>query len=244
MLAHIKKIGLVNTLKIYILRCLRKLGGLGGSKFKLYFQGLPFTIRVGSSDVSVVEQVFVGEEFDFLRNNNINNIIDLGANIGASAFYFKRMFPEAEIYCVEPDANNFLLLKENTKLLKNVNLICAAIMGASGKVSLKNEVSNEVSKNYEWGYQFKVDPSGIIPGYSFNDFIKLHHITSVDLLKIDVEGAEFEIFNSIKDCDFLKIKIITVEIHSDNKDRNEIVDRMDSLGWKRSVVGELTVFTR
>ncbi len=221
------------------MRFLRKLNVCSKSKIRLFVNKKPFYLRIGSSDVSVFEQIFIDEEFSFINKYSIKKIVDLGANIGVSACYFSMIFPDAEIHCVEPDRGNFEMLKINTSAIKNLRLKCGAILGETGSATL----SNKVSKNNEWGYQFKIDKKGKVACYSFPDFLKNNQIDNADLLKIDVEGAEFEIIKNISDEDLKRFKIITIEIHCKEKNNNEIVERMTKVGWKNEIIGELTVFT-
>jgi hypothetical protein len=66
-------------------------------------------------------------------------IVDLGANIGASALYFNHVWPGSEIAAVEPSPENFLLLAENTKAKPNIRAIHAGIASSDGSLSIRDE---------------------------------------------------------------------------------------------------------
>ena len=91
-----------------------------------------YKLRKNSSDYEVFKQVVIKKEYEPLINyfkvNNIhpNLIIDCGANIGLTSIQFASNFPTCKIIAIEPDRNNFELLKTNT-LNKNITSIHKAI---------------------------------------------------------------------------------------------------------------------
>ena len=91
---------------------------------------LPFAFRPGTSDEYVVNAIFKTQEYLLqLKNFQPKLILDCGGNIGCSAVYFAVKYPSAKIYCVEPQKDNFTLLKMNTKFYANVFPCQFGIMG-------------------------------------------------------------------------------------------------------------------
>jgi FkbM family methyltransferase len=163
-------------------------------------------VRPNSSDLPALRQVFFDEEYRF-NLNDPSVIIDLGANVGYATIYFKNQNPKAKIISVEPDIKNFNQLLLNTKKLKDVHCVNKAIWSDERQLYLDD------SPNLgEWGIQVtkevkkrKVQTTTIL---RLIDEFKLN---SIDVLKIDIETAEEEIF---KDSDWLKyVKILIVETH-------------------------------
>jgi hypothetical protein len=86
--------------------------GLGKLKLKGY--PCPFFFRHGASDVRVIRQIFLKEQYRELQGEkNVRRIIDCGANIGCSAVYFLSKYPDAELIAIEPDEDNCRLLRKN-----------------------------------------------------------------------------------------------------------------------------------
>ena len=119
-------------------------------------------------------------------------IIDCGANIGISTLYFTHQFPDAEVIAFEPDDTNFAMLQKNVRSWQLNNVKCC-----KQAVWIENTTLN-FSNNADMG-------SKIESGSSSNtiqvEAIRLKDILTkkVDFLKIDIEGAEFDVLLDIKD---------------------------------------------
>ena len=156
--------------------------------------------------------------------NNFGLVV-IGAHSG---IWLKSLFEEHQnqnILLVEPVPYNIALLKENTTKYKNITIETSAL---SDKNEIKKfyyvkpDAIEKLGKHWASGIgsfdkqhildhkdkRFKIENSDIeeveLQYLTFADLIKKYSIKSVDMLQIDVEGAEFEILNSI---DFQKIKI-------------------------------------
>lgn len=175
------------------------------------------------------EELFQSEMYKFKASRPNPNIIDCGANLGMSVIYFKELYPEASIIAFEADDYIFGFLEKNIKSFgyKDVQLINKAVWhcddtqsfivegGAGGRI--ENETIN--------GKYKKVQTT------SLKKFLKGRKI---DFLKIDIEGAEYEV---IKDCeDELKnIDFLFIEYHSmANKEQNlhNILEIVQNAGFK------------
>ncbi len=71
----------------------------------------PIFIRAKSSDEFTFQQIFVKLEYNFATENYPENIIDAGSNTGLAAIYFANKYPDAKIFCFEPEASNFSILE-------------------------------------------------------------------------------------------------------------------------------------
>lgn len=129
-------------------------------------------------------------------------VLDVGSYQGIYALYiYDKIQPNGKIYCFEPDPHNFITLKKNIKKykLKNVILIKKALFNKSTEIEFdlcgdgSTLFSTDKSKN-----KIKIKTISTI------DFIKKYNLTTIDFVKMDVEGAELEIIP-----DFLKNKITT-----------------------------------
>ena len=97
---------------------------------------IPLTLRLGTSDISVFQHVFVNLEYGWVFNTSPKVIVDVGGYTGLSAAFFAHAYPDATIIAVEPDAQNFELLIRNTARFPNVHALCAAVWEKSGTISL------------------------------------------------------------------------------------------------------------
>src|SRR5579864_5909313 len=77
-------------------------------------QDIPVYLRAGTSDYSILKQIFVDDEYEPLRNlDGPKCIIDCGANVGFSSLYFARLYPSAHILAIEPDEENAAVFLRN-----------------------------------------------------------------------------------------------------------------------------------
>jgi len=140
-------------------------------------------------------------------------IIDVGANVGKYSILSSKSNPNAKVFAVEPEKENFEVLEKNKKLnnCKNLKLIKVALNDKNQKVKLYKA---EINKG---GHSLKHSSNSqnfeIVDGEKFDDVFS-NKIQRIDLLKIDAEGAELEILKGAQN--FLKnkrIKNIIIELN-------------------------------
>lgn len=181
--------------------------------------GRNFSYRHSYADHGVVYQVFVGQEYNLSRLRRFGDIerfydkcpapliVDCGANIGTSAVWFSQLFPKAETVAIEPDSGNFDLLKNNTAGL-NVHAVRGAIAGKSGVLRLVDPGEGE------WGYRTMGDgiPLGEVRAYSMAELVSVMPESVPFILKIDIEGAEGDLFRDDVDL-YAQFPVIVIELH-------------------------------
>lgn len=159
-------------------------------------------------------------------------IIDLGANIGLSANYFHAHLDDYDsILCVEPSHQNLPLLQENTKSIQRININKAAIDIYAGSAHFNDS---------EFGHLSKVDIESesdyTIDVVTIDSLIKANNIKSVGLIKIDIEGKEYEIMSG--DTAWLSIvKNMVIEIH-DMDFEKELDTTMESYNFSKKRIKE------
>lgn len=133
-------------------------------------------------------------------------IIDGGANCGLAALYFACRFPDAKVLAIEPDPKNCEMCSRNTSGL-NDEIVQSAIWSSSTFLKIENP-------NVEsWSFRC-VEASGTDPhAFEARDMNAFLVGDYCDLLKLDVEGAELEIFRNPTWLD--QVSCIIVEIHSE-----------------------------
>lgn len=188
------------------------------TKIKLNFTSIiqpseikyPFKLRSGSSDINAFRQVFVYKEYSFEVYAEPKFIIDGGSNVGLAAIYFANQFPNAKIVSVEPELENFNLLRFNTKNYPNISPIQSGIWKSSTFLKVRNLGLGN------WGFIVEEIPhedNETFKAVSIGDILKQFNQNEIDILKLDVEGAEKEIFSDNYQEWLPKTRILIVELH-------------------------------
>ena len=176
----------------------RVLLGLTGSLDRRFSASIPnstknIILRLGTTDVAAFEHVFVEDEYKFWLARQPSTIIDAGANVGMSAVYFALRYPGAKIVAIEPEPTNFDVLTSNAKLFPQIIPINAALWNREGVVQIEDGGGGN------WGMRVADTniPSEIaVRSTTLASLLEQLNLDHVDLLKIDVEGAECEIFET------------------------------------------------
>jgi FkbM family methyltransferase len=169
-------------------------------------------LRPKSSDIPTFIEIFIDEEYDFKVPFTPTVIVDGGANIGLSTLYFKNKFPASRVISIEPDAKNFEMLTKNAGHFKDVTLINGALWHSKSVVSVSDKYHMG-----EWGMVTEeVDGStshDVISTVTIDEIMERHNLNHIDILKLDIETAEKELFS----CNFSnwlqKTKIVVIELH-------------------------------
>lgn len=168
------------------------------------------TIRPHTTDLWTVMETFERQIYlPLCSHPAVEVIVDLGANIGDAAVFFAQRYPRAKILAVECDEANYQLLLTNIKPYPNVIPVKAAIWGETKKLSLDaGSGENAVFVSDQEG----VSPSKAVDGVTMETLMKAQHIETIDILKVDIEGAEKNLFEH--DCSWLAtVQTIGIEFH-------------------------------
>jgi FkbM family methyltransferase len=137
-------------------------------------------------------------------------IVDLGANIGLSPLYFAMTWPEAKVVGLEPDPGNFALFRENVAGVANVEAVQA---GAASRPTTLNIVDPSAGKN---AFRTAVGEGGkvTVEGRTVGAIVEEYRAKGClpFAIKIDIEGAEAELFSG--DHDWVdEFPLIMIELH-------------------------------
>jgi FkbM family methyltransferase len=222
-----KEIGFFDKIKLKLSRRYEK--------GKVSFNGKEVVYTDAASFVSMYEEIFVKEIYHFKSAEVSPFIIDCGSNIGLSVIYFKSLFPSSSIIAFEPDKNIFQILKKNVESLSlhNIQLQENAIWKSDEELSFVSQggLSGSIADS---GQTKTVKVKGL----------RLKNLLDkkVDFLKIDIEGAEYEV---LKDCaaELKNVRNLFVEYHSvkDEVQRlDEILAVFKEAGFRYQVQEVLT----
>ncbi len=150
--------------------------------------------RRKSSDIHTLWQTFGRREIMVPINFYPRLIIDGGGNVGYTAVYFATKYPQATIISVEPDLDNYHVLQLNASDLPNIRVIHGAIWPSNAPLMIANpSVPN-------WSYRVTENSSLISgqvqapPSFTPSEIISFSNQRPI-LFKLDVEGAEKQIFS-------------------------------------------------
>lgn len=174
----------------------------------------PVYLRLRTSDVSVFRQVLVTREYDCQFSLSPRTIIDAGANIGLTSVFYANKYPEATIIAIEPESSNFQMLKKNIVPYKNVTAVQAAVWKHNGEISLVDPNSGHHGfRTVEMqGISICREDHQLVIGMTLDKIMTDFNLNRVDILKLDIEGSEKEVFeNSTAWID--KVGVVIVEFH-------------------------------
>lgn len=178
-------------------------------------------------------EIFIVEDYYFETKNKNPYILDCGGNIGMATLYFKWIYPESTIDVFEMEPSNIDLLENNIKSnnLTDVNIIKKAVSNENGTMTLfggrragtifKTLINEQVKKDYTYA-ESKI----IIDTVKLSEYIT----KPVDFLKIDIEGAESNVFVDLDSSGKMaQVEKITLEFHRFSSDENKLSTIVDVL---------------
>lgn len=176
--------------------------------------------------------VFVRREYGLMQQ--LETIVDIGANMGSFAVYAAQCCPKARIFCYEPEQRNVALLKQNINanaLEGRVTAFQYAVASSDGQRDLKLGESplNSLHIVAAENKRQKVHCTTV------KKILDTHGLEKVDLLKINCEGAEYEILEGCTRQDFDKLPNIRLEYHNlDGAKRNgkSLATFLESRGYR------------
>ena len=199
--------------------------------------------REGTTDVMVFRSIFVNKELDLPFEINPKFIIDAGAYTGLSTLYFSHKYPKAKIIAIEPEESNFETLKTNSNQFQNIKPINSALWSKESYLKIiDNRLGNWAFSVKEVGKNSEYDLSGI----TINDILNETSFNTIDILKLDIEGAEKEIFTNNHHLWLDKVQVIIIELHDRYIEgcTDAVYSAIDLDYWDEYKKGEKVIFRR
>ena len=180
------------------------------------------SLREVGSDILTFNEVLVDQVYETVLSHvpECKTMIDLGANIGLSSIFFAAHYPATRIFAVEPNPNTYRLLSLNLQKLKSEGrcvTLQAAVWGT------ERDLTPDPTKESEHYSVFAAiePPEGKpleagITGVPIRTIIDRSRFDHIDLMKVDIEGAETELFKG--DLTWLnRVGCIAIEFHGDSR---------------------------
>jgi FkbM family methyltransferase len=209
----------------------------------------PLKCRTHTSDFQVFTQVFVEREYsclDDLREAGL--IIDCGANVGYSSAYFLSRFPHSRLIAVEPDPGNFELLRQNLAPYgSSARALRAAVWSHPAELAF---VRSPYRDGREWTRQVREcrpGEGGEITAVGVERLLRESRCERISLLKVDIEGAESEVFARGYESWIDRVDALVIELHDDScfgACSTVFASAIRGRGFAVTRCGELTVCRR
>jgi FkbM family methyltransferase len=184
----------------------------------------PLKARPKTTDPFVFWQIFGDREYRCLDElKNVRLIIDCGANVGYSSAYFLTRFPTSHVIAVEPDIDNFDLLRTNLAPYGNrCRLVNSAVWSkATGLVFVESTLKTHSHSNPIEGAcgrrvrEARNDEKPAMIATDIGQLLKESGFDRISILKVDIEGAEMELFSSNYIEWLTQVDHLVIELHSD-----------------------------
>jgi len=203
-------------------------------KANLKFCGREFIFR-GKKDRGVLSHLFSdGYRIIPSASHKIEYIVDCGANIGVETLKFRYFNPNAHIIAVEADPVNFNVLRENFENDDKVVALNKGVWPVRTKLTLKRGVSAEATQ---------VEPSsehGEIEAIPISEIMSVYNLPRIDILKLDIEGAEEALFSKGIEEWIGKVNAIIFECNPDEAPNGvrRLVEALGNEEFKTYISGE------
>lgn len=180
----------------------------------------------------LMREVVLGDEYGIvnMQFNDDDVVIDIGANVGLVSIFLAKKFPNIKIYSFEAHPYNYKNFINNIEINKVKNIIPnnhAVYSIDNQEIEISMDFVNSGSSNcYEHG---NLSLSEKVKTISLDTIINENNINKIKFLKIDCEGAEFDILENSQMIQKIEIENIGVEIHGFMKKFNKDVESLKEL---------------
>ncbi|MEM6707981.1 MAG: FkbM family methyltransferase [Pseudomonadota bacterium] len=186
-----------------MVRCVRLLGMAGFRVLLLRILGVtrPLSVTVdgaevelrpATTDLDTLLQIFWTREYAGELADGPQIIVDAGANVGYAAIFLARRYPNARVIAIEPSASNFAQLVAHAKRYPAIEPIQAALWHEDGELELQDVGEGA------WGFRVDAQARGQtvsrVRAVSIPTLMAEFGLDRIDLLKLDIEGSEKEVF--------------------------------------------------
>jgi len=202
-------------------------------------------LRERGSDILTFTEIIQQEVYRDVVTavRDCHTVIDLGANIGLASCYFAHQFPNCKILAVEPNSSNYGVLQLNVERLV-ANGRCRTLRAAvwSSEKLLTGEALGDPDHFSAFAVHEPAAASdeAAIAGWPMSKIIADSGFERVDLLKVDIEGAEVKLFQG--NMDWLhQVRTIAIEFHDNSREESRFDHLMNEYGFRVVDSGSHTV---
>jgi FkbM family methyltransferase len=201
-------------------------------------------LRTEATDYRVFRQIFIENEYAVLEDvATVTNIVDCGANVGYSSLYFLDRFPHARVIAIEPDPANAIICEENLRPYgKRATVIRAAIWPQKAHLAI---IRGEYRDGGAWATQVRplvthLDNALTTNGIDMSEILQILDGSPIDILKIDIERSELDLFGSHTEQWLTRVRNVAIELH-DDECREVFMKALHGFTFELQHSGELTI---
>jgi FkbM family methyltransferase len=175
------------------------------SLVRLRWSGRDIFYRSGTADPFVLYQILLrsGKKAEYYVPPALRPkiILDIGSNIGASIIYFHRQFPDANIFGFEPHPDTFRILQKNVAHLRGVTVFNYGLGATHQRIAVCADKVNFGAFTTRGRFRYRGHPATTVECQvrRLDDVLREIGVSQVDLVKIDCEGAEADVFSTLPD---------------------------------------------
>jgi FkbM family methyltransferase len=188
---------------------------------RLRWSGHDIFYRSGTADPFVLYQVLLkrGRKAEYYVPSALKPkiIIDIGSNIGASIIYFQHRFPDAKIFGFEPHPDTFRILEKNAAHLPGVRVFNYGLGAKRQRIAAQADNVNFGAFNTRGEFKDRGYPAAPVECEvrRLDEVLPEIGIARVDLIKIDCEAAEGDVFSTLPDATLNQCQWIVGEFHDE-----------------------------
>ena len=220
----------------------RKLGRARGRPISLAVRDQHVTVRE-LADLATVGDVLRDGLYEIPDLDDVDVVVDVGSHIGTAILYFHERYPSARIHGFEPDPRSFATLRSNVEALPGVTIDPRAVTGSTGSATFFSSENSLASSLVADAGARRPLPVRTV---SLDDLMDELGLDGIDLLKLDVEGAEYDVLSSTTRLG--SIRAIAGEVHPELipcapdeffallTDFDVRVDRFNAASWQFTAV--------
>jgi FkbM family methyltransferase len=234
----VRLLGFKQTITFAVARYL----GTSTTMVTLRLKGIPHPLhaRARGRDIYCLWQIFGNLDCQVELSTPPRVIIDGGAHVGFASVYLSNRFPNATIFAIEPESANLEVARQNLQYYPNVRLLQNGIWSKDSQLVIENPQAES------WAFRVREVPhptAGSFTGRSIDSLLKEAQLTHVDLVKLDIEGAEREVFSASR-LDWLEQnQALIIEIHG-KKAEAAVDGAMQQRGYRFYQRGDKFIFRR
>lgn len=173
----------------------------------------PIYLRLRTTDVALCREILLRGQYDWQFSTTPKVIVDAGANIGMAAVFYANKFPESRIVAVEPDPSNYRVLKKNSAPYQNIVAINAALWRDNRQLDILDPgMGHSTFQTREVDNCTVAEGRQLVRGVRLDTLLKDLGIGYVDLLKVDIEGSEKEVFEHSQSW-IGGVGVLAIELH-------------------------------
>ena len=172
-------------------------------------------LRPRTADLATYRHVFFFRPYEVVLRRPPATIVDCGANVGFASVFFANAYPGATIVAIEPELSNFSLLATNIAPYAKIMPMRLAVWGCNTVLDIRADDVRRVDCFQTVPVDDRANNViGTVAARTIDAIMTMIGIERIDLLKIDIEGAEAELFANPRAW-IDRVGVLAIEFHDE-----------------------------